>query len=100
MVINNRQDNSLGINIVNLVTKYTSAGSFLDQMTEILRSVNQNPVMKPPQNFVQNLLRYPESSPETALNLSVFEKQVRMNAKTPTASGVISSPEPNKQNSI
>ena len=82
------------------MTKYTAAGSFLRGMTDIVRRINMGYGGNKSSNaspFSQDkdLIDSAKRNFNTDRN-NRFEKQVIMNSRVPTKSGVISSPDPNQ----
>lgn len=94
----------MGSNLLSIIQKYTIAGSFLRELTEIIRKVNmkggaQNEPQPTNQSLSARVVNQAASKYMSPDNRN-YEKQTRMNAMIPTASGVISSPDPRQQDSI
>lgn len=101
---------NMSTNLFSILQRYTVAGSFLRELTEIIRKVNSKselpPIRQQPSASnlgikadasKQSLGLKKYQSPDIKTN---YEKQTRMNAINPTPSGVISSPDPKKQDAI
>ena len=96
--------NNIGFNLYQILTKYTAAGSFLRGMTDILRRLNMGhggsksslaSPFKEDKDLIDSAKRNIQSD-----RYNRFEKQVIMNSRVPTKSGVISSPDPREQSDI
>lgn len=99
MAIQNYELQNLGASVVN---RYSYAGSFLRSIVSVVSELNVWGL--PKQTFYKKMIssvaaaKYGELTPEQ--KGTTFEKQQRMNASKPTPSGVISSPDPDRQTAI
>ena len=93
----------MGSNLMQILSKYNSAGSFLRSVTDILRKVNNNSI-KNPNQAVSHANEIKEEDSDEPLDSQRrelrYEKQGRVNSVNPTKSGVISSPDPRQQAEI
>jgi hypothetical protein len=87
----------MGTNLLSIIQKYTLAGSFLRELTEIIKKVNGKGNVHKEEHV--EVTRQPKKqflSPDP----KHYDKQTRVNAEHPSPSGVISSPDPKNQDSI
>ena len=104
MIDANRKGN-VGFNLFQILNKYIKVDQFLQGITDIVRRVNNSELgqgrAKSPQQYLAKPpspkgAGAPDKQDDDRQSL-VYEKQMRMNARSPTKSGVISSPDPREQ---
>lgn len=102
-LIEQTRKNNIGTNLLQILSKYTMAGSYLRSITEVVRKVNTNSAGSPLKSRFepqQHSIQEEAESPRQQRQKMSFEKQARVNSNNPTKSGVISSPDPRKQDDI
>ena len=90
---------NVGFNLFQILSKYIKVDHFLQGITDIVRRVNDSSLGKsrpeqrtPPRNG--SLPKGAGQIQQEEEGFKMYEKQLRMNSRSPTKSGVISSPDP------
>ena len=105
-LIDATRKSNVGFNLFQILNKYIKVDQFLQGITDIVRRVNSSELGQGRAKSPQHHLVKSPSSPKGAIapdqqdddrQSLVYEKQMRMNARSPTKSGVISSPDPREQ---
>ena len=91
---------NVGFNLFQVLNKYIKVDQFLQGITDILRRVNNSEMGRnyQRQSNMDSPMRHGDKYIEQ--EQQVYEKQMRINARSPTRSGVISSPDPREQDVI